>query len=171
MPDELSIDQEKAVRYLAWTNLKEHEIAEKVGVTRQTLYNWKKIPEFRAAIRAELDAIKNLGRGDRHDQSKKLLRSVMSELDKRILVAVDEGEGLKDMSTKELMSLYKSLNAELRLDEPEEVPEVVDEDQEEEDRLKKRFTDSGAGKPNVAGSGTVTDMKGFENDRSTAAGN
>lgn len=50
--------QRKAIEMLATGNYELQEIAKEVGVSRQTLWSWRKEPEFTAELNTELTALR-----------------------------------------------------------------------------------------------------------------
>lgn len=123
-------DQIEAAQLIADGNLTIVEIAEKFGVTRQTIYNWKQIPEFASRIEEHLEEfrqeIRRRGLASRekriaalNDRWKRLQRLIEARADDPQMAEIPGGStGLlvKTVKTRQVGELISETTVEAELD-------------------------------------------------------
>ena len=117
----LKPEQYDAIKYLAQPKqggLTQEQIAERCGVTRKTLYSWKRTPEFEAELKAEIvrrshdrlpeliDSMARFAIEDGNAAMAKLVLEANRMLTKQTEVSVNDN---KAVSTEELQERLKAL--------------------------------------------------------------
>lgn len=120
------------------------EIAEQVGVSRSTIGEWKKDPEFVTELKRKYALLDQIDAQWRLDRNKELLEPVLKALASKM-----EGQELEGLKIPELMKLIVTINREIREDtvltkqgKDDSPQDNVDTEKEEMDALEKRFNES-----------------------------
>jgi len=108
---------QKAVELLFLDHLSDKEIAKKCGIARATLANWKKLPEFQAALRAFGTQHRNQAYARLESGSDKAVRTLLELLD-------SENENTRLKAAIELLRLIKADQPPTALDTRQGGPSV-----------------------------------------------
>lgn len=142
--EDLSLEQQKAIKYMVGTSFTGKQIAGIVGVDVSTLYGWKSLDIFQAALQEELSKAVDGTLDSYREKVNMIVDQAMNKLLERLM---EQDGGVYGVSTKELnkisidfLNVIKTIN--------KEAPSGKEKEHEDErfaNRLKKRLQYSRTG--------------------------